>query len=187
MRPTAAPEENPERFFYAYYINDIKQYSSFFCPGTKCFADRTKTQYTSRVTASNNQVLQTCPFTLTSTGSAVRAYPNPTQGKVVIESSTLAEGDRIDGYNSTGRLVNRFSADAHPTEIDFGNLPQGIYVIKVKEERVKIRSSIVGAPLVGAPVWAPYGAPCASYGRPQGTPLPYFTITFCTSEPARTI
>ena len=101
-------------------------------------ADRTKAQYTCRVTASNNQVLQTCPFTLTLTGSAVRVYPNPTQGKVVIAGSTLAEGDRIDVYNSTGRLVNRFSADAHPTEIDLAYLPRGIYVIAVNGERVKI-------------------------------------------------
>ena len=68
---------------------------------------------------------------MTFPASAIRVYPNPTEGKVIIESSTLEQGDRIEVYSSTGALLKQFSANFRKTEINLEDLPKGMYVIKV--------------------------------------------------------
>jgi len=102
-------------------------------------ADRkTMAQYSCRVTTSSNQELEACLGPNVSGPAGVIAYPNPTEGKLTIESSTLTEGDRIEVYSSTGTLVKQVSADSRQTEINLGNLPKGIYVVKVNGEQVKV-------------------------------------------------
>jgi len=99
-------------------------------------SDRTMSDYTCRVTTSTGQVLQSCPFQATK--SSISVYPNPTEGTVIVESPEMNEGDRISVYNSAGTLVKHFSAKSRQTQIDLGNQPKGIYVIKVNGKQVKI-------------------------------------------------
>ena len=100
-------------------------------------ADKNISQYTCRLTTSNGKTLQSCPLQLTSR-SAISAYPNPTEGIVIIESSTIEKGDRIDVYNATGVLVKQYSAKPNQTEIDLGNMPKGMYIIKVNGNQMKV-------------------------------------------------
>ena len=94
-------------------------------------------QFSCRVTTSTGQTLQSCPSQIP-VKSGVSAYPNPTKGTVIIESSTLKEGDRIDIYNSTGTLVKQYVATPIQTTIEFGNQPKGLYIIQVNGQQVKI-------------------------------------------------
>jgi hypothetical protein len=99
-------------------------------------ADRATAQYTCRVTISSGQTLETCPVRLTS--SVLKVYPNPTEGKVMVENLYLKAGDKIEIINSSGMLVRQFQARPLQTEIDLGNFPKGIYIIKVNNKQVKI-------------------------------------------------
>jgi len=100
-------------------------------------ADKTMSDYTCRVTTSNGLTLQSCPLQV-SAKSSISAYPNPTDGTIIVESSALKEGDKINVYGSAGTLVKQYLATPNQTKIDLGNQPKGVYIIKVNGKQVKI-------------------------------------------------
>ena len=63
----------------------------------------------------------------------IMVYPNPTNGKVQVDSD---EVNRIDVYNVNGQLVKSVSKDAL---VDISSLPSGVYTLKV----VMVRSTFV--------------------------------------------
>jgi hypothetical protein len=73
-----------------------------------------------------------------STGNSLTAYPNPTNGPLTIESDHLRTGDRIEIYTTGGTLVRQYRAEEKQTVLDISSLDKGAYLVKVKEERVKI-------------------------------------------------
>lgn len=57
-------------------------------------------------------------------------YPNPTQGKVIIEGSNISE---IEIYNSLGvKVVSMMDVNKDVFEIDLSNDPAGVYLINCK-------------------------------------------------------
>jgi hypothetical protein len=72
------------------------------------------------------------------TGNPLTAYPNPTNGTLTIESDELRAGDRIEIYTTGGTLVRQYRAEEKQTVLDISSLEKGAYLVKVKEERVKI-------------------------------------------------
>jgi hypothetical protein len=73
-----------------------------------------------------------------STGNPLTAYPNPTNGPLTIESDHLRAGDRIEIYTTGGTLVRQYRAEEKQTVLDISSLDKGAYLVKVKEEWVKI-------------------------------------------------
>lgn len=59
----------------------------------------------------------------------IMVYPNPTNGKVQVDSD---EVNRIDVYNVNGQLVKSVSKDAL---VDISSLPSGVYTLKVEMVR----------------------------------------------------
>jgi hypothetical protein len=75
---------------------------------------------------------------LTKTNLKVKAYPNPTHGKITVESAAVNAGDMIDIYNLNGTLVRKYTAEKGKTTLDMSSLPAGIYIVKINNERVKV-------------------------------------------------
>jgi uncharacterized repeat protein (TIGR02543 family) len=96
--------------------------------------------YSVLLTTSNGQHLQTCPVSLRNvSGNKISAYPNPTEGKLTIESAGIRAGDIISVYSAAGMLVLQFKAEAKETSIiNIASLEKGIYFIQVNDKQVKI-------------------------------------------------
>lgn len=59
-----------------------------------------------------------------------RLYPNPGEEYIYIEGLTGVDEERLDIYNIMGQL--EYSAPSpQPGEIDIGNLPPGVYTVKI--------------------------------------------------------
>jgi len=98
--------------------------------------DKATAEYVCRVTTANNLTIESCPFRLNL--GALKVYPNPTTGLVIVEGETLKQGDRIDVFSATGTLVKQYTANPRQTTIELGNQPQGVYVVKVNGKEVKV-------------------------------------------------
>ena len=59
------------------------------------------------------------------TGSGLTLYPNPTKKMVKIEGIEPAE---VQVYNALGQLMKTFY---HTNSIDLGNMPKGVYALRV--------------------------------------------------------
>ena len=57
----------------------------------------------------------------------IELYPNPTQDGVFIASNQLRKFDRIDMYDSRGRLVITHKINSDSEEIDLNHLEAGTY------------------------------------------------------------
>ena len=75
----------------------------------------------------------------------VRAYPNPTQGQLVIEPGQLGkEGTRISIANVRGEMISSMILDG-PTEkitLQIGEQPAGIYMLTVTSAEATIVKKI---------------------------------------------
>lgn len=68
-----------------------------------------------------------------------KLYPNPTTGVAHIEFAE--EGlHRIDIYNSAGSLVDQINIDGQDWTLDLGRFPDGLYVIRVKDQNNQFHS-----------------------------------------------
>ncbi|MDR3218071.1 MAG: T9SS type A sorting domain-containing protein [Dysgonamonadaceae bacterium] len=94
--------------------------------------------YAVRLTTTDGKHLQTYPVKLTKTNLKVSAYPNPTQNVLTVESAAINAGEKIEIYNSSGFLVWKYTAEKHKTTLNLSALPEGIYILKINNERVKI-------------------------------------------------
>ena len=69
---------------------------------------------------------------------AVDLYPNPVSNMLYINS-----GDRIDGveiYSLSGQLLK---AQSNGNPIDVGNLPQGMYMVRVKGDTFTVTKKVM--------------------------------------------
>ena len=62
---------------------------------------------------------------------AVKAYPNPTQGMVTIETDNTA---KLQLFNTTGQLLVEIIGN----QIDLGNYPNGLYFLSINGKTVKV-------------------------------------------------
>jgi hypothetical protein len=95
--------------------------------------------YSVILTTTDGKQVQSCSMTLAGQAvSKISAYPNPTQGAISIESDLINPGDEINIYNSTGSFVMKYTAEKHKTTIDLSTLPEGIYMVRINNEQVKV-------------------------------------------------
>jgi len=64
----------------------------------------------------------------------IELYPNPTQYGVFIASDQLTQFDRIDMYDSRGRLVITQKINSDSEEIDLNHLETGTYHLNFLEQ-----------------------------------------------------
>jgi len=77
---------------------------------------------------------------LTMNNEQIAFYPNPTNGKLTIESKELPI-ENIEIYNIYGRNVDTLRATSlqdNTISIDISHLANGIYYLKIKEKVRKI-------------------------------------------------
>lgn len=67
---------------------------------------------------------------------AVRIYPNPATDVITIESAGAL--NRIDIYNSTGRLIRSSQTLEKSMKVNIADLPTGLYVVNVNGRELKI-------------------------------------------------
>ncbi|MDX5446890.1 MAG: T9SS type A sorting domain-containing protein [Bacteroidota bacterium] len=67
----------------------------------------------------------------------LRIFPNPTSGKVFLEAHEFWNGILdIEVWSVDGRMVHKEEIPSSSRiELDLGHLPQGVYVVKVKDEK----------------------------------------------------
>ena len=66
-------------------------------------------------------------------------YPNPTTGKVFVESDGL---QNVEVYNLIGQVVIRQTATDGQVTVDMTSLPEGTYFVKLKGERNEVRKVV---------------------------------------------
>lgn len=64
-----------------------------------------------------------------------KIYPNPSSGKLVVESSVDIRDLECSLFNSSGKMVRKIQLAGRKTNINTGNLPKGIYFIKINNTR----------------------------------------------------
>lgn len=75
--------------------------------------------------------------------SGILFYPNPTSGKLIIETRINNKQYFIRIYTSTGQLVEQIESNLSKTEIDLGNYDAGIYIIEIRNEHVNSHFSVI--------------------------------------------
>jgi surface protein len=70
--------------------------------------------------------------------SAFSVYPNPVNGKLVIQSSSAFVNKKKELYNSLGQLVFTTCPDSLPEIIDMSAYSKGIYYLKCENQVVKV-------------------------------------------------
>ena len=65
-------------------------------------------------------------------------FPNPTNGKFIINGTEELMGETIFIYDRTGKLIKTKSFSNESQEIDLSEFPTGIYLIKIGEVRTSI-------------------------------------------------
>ncbi|MDX5404748.1 MAG: T9SS type A sorting domain-containing protein, partial [Bacteroidota bacterium] len=67
----------------------------------------------------------------------LRIFHNPTSGKVFLEAHEFWNGILvIEVWSVDGRMVHKEEIPSSSRiELDLGHLPQGVYVVKVKDEK----------------------------------------------------
>ena len=67
-------------------------------------------------------------------GSAIKIYPNPTDGQLTIEllKKTLGENNSIEIRGISGQLVLTESLNSIKKQLDISHLSKGIYFITVR-------------------------------------------------------
>jgi uncharacterized repeat protein (TIGR02543 family) len=70
----------------------------------------------------------------TETLTAVKFYPNPTDGQLTIDNGQWKEGEVIEIYNMSGALVATYTAT---TTINVSQLPNGTYLLRVGKHTAK--------------------------------------------------
>ncbi len=63
------------------------------------------------------------------TNTTLNVYPNPVQTKLFIESS--ASTAQFQLLNIHGKVIQKGEIKDHTKEIDFSDLPSGIYILKI--------------------------------------------------------
>ena len=64
--------------------------------------------------------------------ASVKAYPNPTSGKITIEAEGMTE---VSVYNALGQCVLRKEVTGEQSTIDLQHASEGLYLLRVKTEK----------------------------------------------------
>ncbi len=64
---------------------------------------------------------------------STKIYPNPNNGLFTVAVSQISEKSAMEVYNNLGQLVYSSSLNTNSVQVDFSALPQGVYLLKVKE------------------------------------------------------
>lgn len=72
----------------------------------------------------------------------ISIYPNPAKDKIKIKSSVSLENSNIEIYSISGSLMKKVSLN-DKKEIDISNLAEGVYLIKIKSDKLNIVKKIV--------------------------------------------
>jgi para-nitrobenzyl esterase len=65
--------------------------------------------------------------------TGIHLYPNPSKGIVNVETPEIIE-DVIRVVDLTGRVIFEFQIQGHNHQLDFSNLPNGFYLLKLKDQ-----------------------------------------------------
>jgi hypothetical protein len=81
--------------------------------------------------------VRTVQFSATAKAGA-SLYPNPSQGQIVLDLSTLAEGNySVQVLDLTGRVLRIQQSTAKVSTLDLSGLPQGAYLVLVQGSGVR--------------------------------------------------
>lgn len=78
--------------------------------------------------------------------SDFKIYPNPTNGSVLVDFSSSVNdfyGNELEVYNSVGQLLIQKRINNNRIQIDLGNYSEGIYILSVKIEGVRVNQKII--------------------------------------------
>jgi hypothetical protein len=65
--------------------------------------------------------------------SPISVHPNPTSHTLYIENKNFQNGQFVDLYDMTGRLIMRTPSTSEYQTINVSHLPAGVYIIKIQE------------------------------------------------------
>lgn len=81
---------------------------------------------------------------LNQTSSDIVAYPNPTNGKINIESDFLKKYPQLILHDATGReVLNTKVSNDSKVELDMALFPKGVYLLSLRNENTWISSKII--------------------------------------------
>ncbi len=89
------------------------------------------------------QSVQVCSTGLIqlSNSNEFKMYPNPTNGAFTIDVSNITNATKLEIYNALGQLVISNDLTNYSTKINTDQMPKGIYVVRVKENNIIIKTS----------------------------------------------
>lgn len=98
-----------------------------------------------QITAKSNGKIVTSTFivevknqtgiNLQSNDSDIQAYPNPTNGNIVLKFSKMPKVDTpISVYNYLGKFILKTQTSSSEKIIDLNNYPSGMYIIRIDQE-----------------------------------------------------
>ena len=69
--------------------------------------------------------------------TSMKVFPNPASDHITVDIVGPGEGDRVEIYTSTGRMIKDLDGSASST-IHVGHLPQGLYFIRLKSNSLHV-------------------------------------------------
>ena len=91
--------------------------------------------YWCEITLSTNEKWKTCIIRQNQRqASILSAYPNPTQGQVTISNHEQVSTGKIQVFDMYGRIV----LQSYDNPLDMSGLPEGVYLIKINDETVRV-------------------------------------------------
>jgi hypothetical protein len=94
--------------------------------------------YSVELTQAGGGKIRTCERCFDKTEkNNIQIYPNPTSGKIVVESEK-SNVESIEIFDIVGRKLSTFNFQLSTNEIDISHLAAGIYFMKVDSKTVKI-------------------------------------------------
>jgi hypothetical protein len=68
----------------------------------------------------------------------IKVYPNPTESVLNIDfANNDFQNETLRVYNLVGHVVKSIKIDASRIAFDVSELPKGIYILNVKNERIR--------------------------------------------------
>ncbi len=135
------PVEEGEEQTFTFTANSGYRIDQVLIDGTNNFAAVTAGSYTfSNVTADHTINVSFRAITGISevSASSISIYPNPTDGKLFIESGDL-HMEKVEVLDITGRTV----LTSHETEINISHLSAGTYFVKLKTDKGRVVKKVV--------------------------------------------
>jgi uncharacterized protein YxjI len=95
--------------------------------------------FSARFTTADNKQIQSCPVQLSPLSqNRLSAYPNPAQNLLTVKGSRIQAGDLLEIYDMNGQLISQHITGKQGITIDVSAFMEGIYILKINGERVKV-------------------------------------------------